>query len=52
MRLNDVIENFDAVTTKGNFKFYDFAGDSWVVLFSHPADFTVSIVCHDENVRM
>ena len=36
LRLGDDAPNFDAVTTEGNINFYDWAGDSWVVLFSHP----------------
>lgn len=50
MKLNEVVENFEAVTTQGNFKFYDWAGDSWVLLFSHPADFTP--VCSTELGRI
>jgi alkyl hydroperoxide reductase subunit AhpC len=32
--------NFTAQTSEGTIDFYDWAGDSWVVLFSHPKDFT------------
>jgi len=32
--------NFDLVTSKGNFKFHDYLGDGWGILFSHPADYT------------
>jgi len=39
-RIGDMAPDFEAVTTKGNIKFSEFAKDKWVVLFSHPADFT------------
>lgn len=40
IRLGDLAPNFDAKTTKGDLNFYDYLGDSWGILFSHPADFT------------
>lgn len=40
LRLGDTAPNFKAKTTIGEIDFYDFLGDSWGVLFSHPADFT------------
>lgn len=40
IRLGDKAPNFKAQTTEGEIDFYEWAGDSWVVLFSHPADFT------------
>lgn len=39
-RIGDMAPDFEAVTTKGKIKFSDFAKDKWVVMFSHPADFT------------
>jgi len=39
-RIGDLAPDFEAMTTKGKIKFSDFAEDKWVVLFSHPADFT------------
>lgn len=39
-RIGDMAPDFDAVTTIGKVKFSDFAKDKWIVLFSHPADFT------------
>jgi peroxiredoxin (alkyl hydroperoxide reductase subunit C) len=39
-RIGDQAPDFEAVTTKGNIKFSEFAKDKWVVMFSHPADFT------------
>ncbi len=49
LRLGDTAPNFKAVTSKGEIDFYEFLGDSWGVLFSHPADFTP--VCTTELGR-
>ncbi len=40
LRLGDDAPNFTAATTEGTIDFLDWKGDSWAVLFSHPADFT------------
>ena len=40
VRLGDDAPNFTAETTEGTLDFYDWKGDSWAVLFSHPKDFT------------
>ncbi len=40
LRLGDVAPNFKATTTEGEIDFYDYLGNGWGVLFSHPADFT------------
>ncbi|HEY9184397.1 MAG TPA: peroxiredoxin [Salegentibacter sp.] len=40
LKLGDKAPNFDAETSEGKINFYDYLGDSWGVLFSHPADFT------------
>lgn len=39
-RIGDLAPDFETVTTTGKMKFSDFNKDSWVVFFSHPADFT------------
>ena len=40
LRLGDVAPNFKATTTEGEIDFYEFLGNGWGILFSHPADFT------------
>lgn len=49
LRLGDTVPDFEAVTTEGQIKFYDYLGDGWGVLFSHPADYTP--VCTTELGR-
>jgi len=40
LRLGSVAPNFKAETTTGPIDFHEFIGDKWVVLFSHPEDYT------------
>jgi len=40
LRLGSTAPNFTADTTNGQIDFHEFIGDKWVVLFSHPEDFT------------
>ncbi|MGZ3777010.1 MAG: peroxiredoxin, partial [Mucilaginibacter sp.] len=49
LRLGDVAPNFKAKTSQGEIDFYDYLGNSWGVLFSHPADYTP--VCTTELGR-
>jgi alkyl hydroperoxide reductase subunit AhpC len=49
LHLGDDVPNFKAFTTLGEIDFYEYLGDAWGVLFSHPADFTP--VCTTELGR-
>jgi alkyl hydroperoxide reductase subunit AhpC len=49
LRLGDTVPNFTADTTIGKIDFYDYLGDSWGLLLSHPGDFTP--VCTTEIGR-
>jgi len=49
LHLGDKAPNFKASTTEGDIDFYEYLGDSWGVLFSHPADYTP--VCTTELGR-
>lgn len=49
IRLGDTAPNFVAKTTQGDIDFHQYLGDSWGVLFSHPADYTP--VCTTELGR-
>jgi thioredoxin-dependent peroxiredoxin len=49
LRLGDDAPNFKAQTSIGEIDFYEYLGDSWGVLFSHPADYTP--VCTTELGR-
>lgn len=49
IRIGDTAPNFKATTSIGEIDFYEYLGDSWGVLFSHPADYTP--VCTTELGR-
>ncbi len=40
LQLGDTVPDFTAETTEGTIDFHDWIGDSWVMMFSHPKDFT------------
>jgi len=49
LRLGDTAPNFKAQTTEGEIDFYEYLGNGWGILFSHPADYTP--VCTTELGR-
>lgn len=49
LRIRDTAPDFKAITSIGEIDFYDYLGNSWGVLFSHPADYTP--VCTTELGR-
>jgi len=49
LHLGDIVPDFKASTTNGDISFHDYLGDSWGILFSHPADYTP--VCTTELGR-
>ena len=40
LKINEIAPNFNATTTNGEIDFHEWIADSWVILFSHPKDFT------------
>ncbi|KAA8527976.1 hypothetical protein F0562_035155 [Nyssa sinensis] len=50
LTVGDTIPNLEVETTHGKMKLHDYIGDSWVIIFSHPGDFTP--VCTTELSKM
>lgn len=40
LKLSDTVPDFTQDSTEGPLSFYDWAGENWVILFSHPRDYT------------
>ncbi|PIA60812.1 hypothetical protein AQUCO_00300382v1 [Aquilegia coerulea] len=50
LTIGDTVPNLEVETTQGKFKLHDFIGNEWLILFSHPGDFTP--VCTTELGKM